>query len=215
MTNRTIALAAAAALAAGSMLASPCRLLAQDAGQGATGAGAGAGAGAQPSQPGMQDRQGMQDTMQAIRSADNPDKLFLVEVALGSQAEMQLAQLAQQKSQDQQVKRIAQRIQQDHTQLLQQLQTVAQAENVTLPKSLPAIHQQEARVLQSLDGKQFDQCFLSAMRCMHAKDVSKFQDVSQIAQSQQVKQFAAQQLPILTAHRAEVDRAAVAMGLPS
>jgi len=222
MQHRTFALLAVLGLVA-ALCAAPLRAPAQD--QSRTGT-AGQSSGQSSGQSGMgqpgsdqmgggQDRQSMQDTMQAIRSADTPDKLFLVEAALGSQAEMQLAQLAQQKSQDQQVKQIAQRIIQDHGQMMQQLQNVAQAQNVTLPKSLPAMHQQEARVLQSLDGKQFDQCFLSAMRCMHAKDLSKFQDVSQIAQNAEVKQFARQQLPTLTAHRADVDRAAVAMGLPS
>src|SRR6185369_3892354 len=110
MQHRTFALLAVLGLVA-ALCAAPLRALAQD--QSRTGT-AGQSSGQSSGQSGMgqpgsdqmgggQDRQSMQDTMQAIRSADTPDKLFLVEAALGSQAEMQLAQLAQQKSQDQQV----------------------------------------------------------------------------------------------------------------
>src|SRR4051794_23902739 len=100
MTNRTLALAAATALAVGGMLAAPCTLLAQDSSQHGSGAGTSGQAGSGMGQSGagqsgmgqsgvgQADRQGMQDTMQAIRSADSPDKLFLIEAAMGSQAEM-------------------------------------------------------------------------------------------------------------------------------
>jgi len=129
--------------------------------------------------------------------------------------EMQLAQAAQQKSQNQQVKQLAQRIQQDHQQMAQALQKVIEQQGLQSPQSLSLEKQHALQVMQSQSGEDFDKCFLSAMKCDHAKDVSKFEDMSKIAKDDAVKQFASQQLPTLQQHYQQVQQTAVACGLPS
>src|SRR5258708_11679642 len=59
---------------------------------------------------------------QDIQKADTPDKLFLLGTAMGNQMEIKWAQVAQQKSQNAQVKQLADTIVKDHQQLAQDLQ---------------------------------------------------------------------------------------------
>jgi len=156
-----------------------------------------------------------QDLRPALQSASDPDKLFLVCAAIDNQCEMQMAQLAQQKAQDPQVKQFAQRMMQDHQQAQQQLQTAAQESGVQLPRSIPAIKQQEMKVFQSLNGKEFDQHFISKMRAAHAKAVSEYQDVAQLAKEDHIKQYASKTLPTLQEHYQQVQQTATALGLPN
>jgi len=158
---------------------------------------------------------GQREMMQALQAANDPDKFFVVEAAIDNAFEVQLSQIAQQKAQDPQVKQIAQRMIQDHQQANQQLQQTAQGLGLTVPQTLPMIKQHELQIYQQLSGQDFDKQYLSCLKAGHAKDVSKFQDVSQTAKNDQVKQFAQQQLPILQQHAQQVQQAAVAVGLPS
>ena len=155
------------------------------------------------------------DIQAAIQSANDPDKLFLVCAAIDNQCEIQLAQLAQTKAQDQKVKDIAQKMVQDHQQAEQQLRQAAQESGVTLPSGLPMIKQQGLKVFQSLSGRDFDQQFISHMRAAHAKAVNEYQDVAQLAKNDQIKQFASKTLPTLQQHFQDVQQEATALGLPS
>lgn len=171
-----------------------------------TGAGAGAMAMAQGSE---------QDIQDAIRSANDPDKLFLVCAAIDNRAEMQLAELAQSKAQDQKVKDFAKKMVQDHQQADRQLREAAQQSGVNVPQSVPMIKQQTLQVFQSLNGKDFDQQFISHMRAAHAKAVNEYQDEAQLGKNDQIKKFASNTLPTLQEHYQAAQQSATALGLPN
>jgi putative membrane protein len=162
---------------------------------------------------GGREAQGM--WMEQIQKADTPDKLFLLQVAAGCQAGTQWAQLAQQKSQNAQVKQLSDAILKDHQQLTQALQKAIEQQGLQMPQGVPPIVQQELKVAQSLSGEQFDQRFLSCTKAGHAAAVSAFEDEARIASDPNVKQFASQNLPTLQQHAQLIQQAAVALGLPS
>ena len=155
------------------------------------------------------------DIQQALTSANDPDKLFLVCAAIDNNAEMQLGQLAQTKATDPQVKQIAQRMMQDHQQAQRDLQEAAQQAGVQLPRSVTATKQQEMRVLQSLSGKDFDQQYIAKMQAGHAKAVNEYQATAQLAKNDQVKAYASKTLPTLQQHYQQVQQTATALGLPN
>jgi putative membrane protein len=145
--------------------------------------------------------------------ANDPDKQFIKNCAIGNMAEMKLAQAAQDKAQSQEVKQLAQTIMQDHQQMEQQLKQVAQKVGVDLPQDLPQPMQDQVQALSQLQGDQFDKYFVSAVKAGHAAALSKFGDEAKIAQSDDVKQFASQQLPTLQAHTQKIQTCAMAQGL--
>ncbi len=155
------------------------------------------------------------DLRQALQAANDPDKLYIVMASIDNQSEIQLGQLALKNSQDDQVKQIAQKMIDDHQKAQQQLQPIAQQIGVQLPQAGTMTGLVQMKVLEALNGKQFDQQYVSHLRAAHAKCVSETTDVAQLAQNDQVKQYAQQQLPILQEHSQRLQQAAVALGLPS
>src|SRR3954468_22207709 len=77
-------------------------------------------------------RAGAADTTTGASSTSRGARSFIKEASQGNQSEIALAQLAQQKAQNSEVKDLAQMIQKDHQQAQEKLQTIAQAHGVTL-----------------------------------------------------------------------------------
>ncbi len=161
----------------------------------------------------------MQINQQLQKFAEDPgtaaDKLFVVMAAIDNEFEIQAGQAAQQKSQNDQVKQVAQKMVDDHTKAKQQLQQVAQQLQVQLPEQLPRMKQATLQIMQALPADQFDKHYIAHLQSQHARDVTKFNAQSQLSQNDQVKQFAQQQQPVLQQHFAHVNQSAQALGLPS
>ncbi len=183
----------------------------------ATGGQYGSQTGQQSSQMGQQtDRQIIQQIEQFRQDPNTAaDKLFVLHTGIADQFEMQLAQQAQQKVQNDQLKQLSQKIVQDHQQSSQQLQQVAQQLSVQIPQSLPEMKQQEIQLWNALPADQFEKQYVVHLQADHAMDITKFQAVAQLAQNDQVKQFAQKQLPMLQQHYQQAQQAAVALGVPS
>src|SRR3954468_1262487 len=95
------------------------------------------------------------DVNDKVRAMQSPkdSKEFAMKAAEGGMLEVKLSQLAQQKSQDQSIKRLAQQLEQDHTQANQELMTVAKQKNINLPSDLKGECAETYQAFQALDGK--------------------------------------------------------------
>jgi putative membrane protein len=127
---------------------------------------------------------------------------FATQAATISQAEVELGQLALQNSQDENVKKFAQRMVKDHTASNAKLKSTAAKANVTLPQSLDAKHQAAKQKLSTLKGEQFDQEYAKTMAKGHDEAVALFESATQTQQlPTELKEFAASTLPTLKEHR--------------
>lgn len=138
---------------------------------------------------------------------------FIKHAYQGNQAEVQMGQLANQKSQNPQVKQLAQRLVTDHTKANQQLQTIAQQSNVTLPEKPDRHHEHALKKLEKLSGSQFDQQFATDQVRDHLKDITEYQNASQKIQDPAVKQYIQQTLPVLQEHLQLARQTAQAVGV--
>src|SRR4051812_10286517 len=158
-------------------------------------------------------RADVQDKVKAMQSpADS--KQFAMKAAEGGMLEVKLAQLAQQKSQSQEVKQLAQQLEQDHTQANQQLTQVAKQKNITLPTELKGECQETYQAFQQLDGTDFDNAFLLHNVKDHLKDIMMFQKEAQNGTDQDIRQWAAQTLPKLQQHAQHIRTVAQSAGMP-
>jgi len=132
------------------------------------------------------------------------DKHFMKSVAGGNMFEIQLSQLAQQKSQDEKVKQFAQKMVQDHTKAGEELKQLAQSKGVQLPQQLPEMKQEELQIFQTLSGAEFDQAYKSCMKVGHAKNVAAFEEKSKHAKDAELKAWTAKTLPTLQQHKQHV-----------
>jgi putative membrane protein len=127
----------------------------------------------------------------------NADRKFLEEALQGNRAEVSLGHIAAQRAMDPQVKSFGEMMVKDHTQGVQEIESLARMLNVSLPteKQDPA----QAK-LEKLNGAAFDKAYMSDMLKDHKKDVAEFKKESTSASNTQVRDLAAKMLPTLQMH---------------
>ncbi|HRK30447.1 MAG TPA: DUF4142 domain-containing protein [Tepidisphaeraceae bacterium] len=151
--------------------------------------------------------------------AQNPenagDRLFVLCASKANTAEVEMARRAMQKTQDPEIKRVAQTLIDDHTKANEKLSKVASELNVQPITSLPTGKQTEAEVLFSLPNEQFNKAYLSHLKACHAAAISKYQDQVALSQNSAVKNYAQETLTHLNHHNQMISQAAQQAGLPA
>jgi len=141
------------------------------------------------------------------------DKLFILEAAKGNMKEQKLAEQVLQKVQNDQVKKLAQQIMQDHQQAQQQLQQAAQKLGVQLPQDLPQTEQVMIQIITSQPADQLEKHYVAGMNADHARDILKYQSEATMGKDDAAKQYAQQTLPKLQQHQQMTIQTAQAIGV--
>ncbi|HEX4173435.1 MAG TPA: DUF4142 domain-containing protein, partial [Acetobacteraceae bacterium] len=139
-------------------------------------------------------------TISASAALSSADRNFVDHAASGGMAEVQTAQLAQQRSSSPQVKQFANRMITDHTQANSELQQIAEQQNITLPTQLDTKDASEYRKLSGLNGTAFDQAYAQGAVTDHQQDIALFRKEAQSGQDPALKSYAQKTLPILEQH---------------
>lgn len=125
---------------------------------------------------------------------------FLEQAAQDNIGEVEMAEMAQERAANDDVKYYARQIQQDHELAQERLEDIAEQENVELPDEPGKMHQQETQQLSQFEGEQFDRQYVQTMVQGHKKTIEEFEQQAQSAQDPLVQQYARQALPTLRAH---------------
>ena len=128
-------------------------------------------------------------------------------------AVQKVADLAQQKAQNPELKQFAQTLKQDHQKWQQDLERIAQKHNVTLRTTVDEKCQQEISKLEALSGAEFDKEFAKGSIEGHAMAVAQLQQASSAVQDQDVKQYAQKLLAKLKEHQRTSRQVAQAVGI--
>lgn len=167
-----------------------------------------------PSNPNTNTTPGAAPMPGADNSAATPqqfsDHAFVSKALEGGAAEVQLGQLAAQKSQSPDVKQFGQKMVQDHTQLGEQMKQVAKAMGVSEPKGPSKKDKQLMAKLQGLSGDQFDQEYIKAMVKDHKQDLKDFKDEAQMTQDPNLKQVTTTGENVITQHLQMIEQIAQA-----
>jgi len=156
------------------------------------------------------------DVNDKVKEMQSPkdSKEFAMKAAEGGVLEVKLSQLAQQKADDQQIKDLAKQLEQDHNQANAQLTDLAKRKSINLPNDLKGEAKECYEAFQQLQGKDFDNAYLLFNVKDHLKDIMMFQKESQNGTDQDIKQWAAQNLPKLQQHAGHINMVAQSCGLP-
>jgi putative membrane protein len=163
-------------------------------------------------QSGQTSNSGKKDWNGTKAGAMSP-QAFLNYAAQDDLAEVQMAKLAEQKSNDPNVKQMAQKLMSDHETNLQKLQQIAHENGITLPDKLNAEHQQKIDRLSKLNGSAFDKAFVRTQVRGHEKDIAKFQKEESSASNPAIKFYASSTLPTLQEHLQMAQSAAQQLGV--
>ena len=129
------------------------------------------------------------------------DQAFVSKALEGADAEVQLGQLAEQKSQSADVKQFAQKMVADHAQMDDKwFKPVAKQLGVSEPKGPSKKDKKQIAKLESLSGTDFDTAYIQAMVNDHKEDLKDFQTEANIAQDPNVKMVAQQGSTIISQH---------------
>lgn len=164
--------------------------------------------------PGMDNTQQAQmERQQNSAEGAMQDHAFVRKAEEGGMAEVELGQLAQQKSNSQDVKQFGAKMVEDHTQLSNQMKPIAQQMGVKSPDGLSKSDQKLLTKLQGLSGTEFDQAYIKAMVKDHKKDLSEFQDAAQRTQNPQLKNVAEQGARVIDQHLKDIKEIAKSHGV--
>jgi putative membrane protein len=133
-------------------------------------------------------------------SVSRDAKAFMVKAARGNMSEVEMGKVAQERAQNEDVKKFAQRMVTDHGKANEELMTLAQQKGVTLPSDpgkLPGAGQQR---LDKVAAPAFDREYVNHMLKEHRKDVAEFRKQAQKGSDPDVKAWAAKTLPTLEEH---------------
>ena len=138
------------------------------------------------------------DDARAGGNANGSEKMFLTHAAQGSEAEIELGKLAQDKAADAKVKEFAARMQADHGKSLAELRALIAKKAITVPGGLGP-HMGLKNRLDKLQGASFDAAYMKAMVDNHTKTVREFETASKSSDAD-VKAFVSKALPTVREH---------------
>jgi putative membrane protein len=151
-------------------------------------------------QPQTQTRGGENQNRPTFTSSGSEDIEFVLDAAKGGMAEVELGKLAAQRAQNDEVKKFAQRMVDDHSKANDELKQIAQSKSIKLPEELDAKDKALMQRLEKMNGPAFDRAYMTAMLNDHQKDVSEFKREANAGRDAQVKSFASSTLPTLEEH---------------
>lgn len=165
------------------------------------------------SQPGS--RPGQSPLDQAATGNQDPngtaammDKQFVRSALEGGMAEVQMGQLAAQKSSNPDVKEFGQKMVDDHTKLGEQMKQVAAQMNVKLPDSLSSKDKSTIAKLSALDGDAFDKAYIKDMVKDHKKDEKEFKQEAINASNPALKEVVSQGAQVIGQHLQMIEQIA-------
>lgn len=139
-----------------------------------------------------------------------PGKAFITKAIQGNLAEVQMGQLAQDKSQNPDVKSFGQQLVKDHNDANSKATAVANQIGVTPPEEPNKKQKAEYAKLSKLSGEAFDKQFATHMVMDHKKDIKQYQTDSK--KKDPTAEYASQTLPTLQQHLETAQNLAKSVG---
>jgi putative membrane protein len=128
------------------------------------------------------------------------DSEFAVDAADGGLMEVKLGELAQTNASSQKVKDFASTLVKDHGKANEELKTLAQGKNITLPMSLGEESQKHYDDLAKKTGKDFDKAYVAFMVDDHEEDIKEFEKAAKDCKDADFRAWAATKVPALQHH---------------
>lgn len=136
------------------------------------------------------------------------DQAFVRQILESDAAEVKLGQLAQQKSQSDDVKQLGQNMVENRTNLDKQLKPIAEELSVNFPKEPSKKDRELIAKLGALSGPEFDQQYLQAVAKDNREDVKGFESEAQAAQNPNLQQAAKLDQPVIQQHLESIEKIA-------
>ena len=132
--------------------------------------------------------------------ANNQDKLFVRQAAIGNRAEVELGKQAAGKSGSQSVKDYAARMQKEHSSSGDRLMKVGKPARVEVPRDLDPEHLRIRDELAKLSGLEYDKAYLTAQIQDHQKTANLLLWHLSYGQNEELLRYSGETLPVVLEH---------------
>jgi putative membrane protein len=149
----------------------------------------------------------------AIFADSSPDSSFYKHAAEGGFSEVDLGNLAQQKSSNPRVKEFGAMMVKDHSAGNEKLKSIASSKNISLPTSASIGEIATKTKLEVLSGDTFDKSYIKSMIKDHQEDIVLFKKEIASGSDADAKAFATSTLPTLRAHLKAIKSIAAEAGV--
>jgi putative membrane protein len=127
------------------------------------------------------------------------DRAFVQKAAQSNRLEVEMAKMGQDKAQNEQIKDFARQLDEDHSDVLDELQTMARRANLELDPQDDAARASMTDKMGNVTGRQFDSQWLSEMIDKHRQGIATFEQ-QQTTATGELKSFIDKTLPVMRAH---------------
>jgi len=131
---------------------------------------------------------------------NDADKNFLKRAEEDNIKEENLGRIVVQKTQNSDIRAYAQMLVEDHTKALKDLVDLMNQKGMRQPRSLPKLQHEALSKLRGLSGPAFDREVTNHMVEDHQMAVAEFRQEANVAQDNDVKNYASHMLPTLQKH---------------
>lgn len=125
---------------------------------------------------------------------------FVVDAVANSYAEMHMAQLAQNRSANNDVKEVAMLLEKDHAKMLTQLKGFAGTKGISIPTEENEQSRKKLNNLSGEEGTDFDQKWCKELVNKHEKTIQEFEDMWEKTEDDDLKDLINETLPDLRQH---------------
>jgi putative membrane protein len=129
------------------------------------------------------------------------DADFVANTVAANYGEIKFAGLANQRSANPEVKKAAAMLVKDHTKALNELKTLAQSKNITVPVEEDNEAKRKTERFSDEAGKDFDKKWCKEMIDRHDESIRKFENRLEKTQDAELKAWINKTLPVLRTHR--------------
>lgn len=143
------------------------------------------------------------DKKEENKAVQEPDRTFARDAAQGNLAEIQLGGVAVSKASNTKVRVYAQMMINDHQTSLNELTSISNERELTLPTDLTTTQQALKVRLQALEGYQFDTAYMHSQVRIHQATSALFQSEAALGKESRFKSYADKYLPKINAHWSE------------
>lgn len=131
------------------------------------------------------------------------DTKFAVMAADAGMTEVELGKLALSKSKNEDVKKYAQMMVDDHTAANNKLMALASSKQISLPSTMSDEHKKHMEDMSKMNGADFDKHYIDMMVDDHGTVVDEFKKENENTKDADLKAFTSETLPVLTKHHDE------------
>lgn len=151
----------------------------------------------------------------ASRRSNAPynDEQFVRNAAEASMSQVDIGKVAEQRSQNPEVKKFAQMMVEEHAKLTEQLKQMGMSENINLPTSVSRDDANAHRSLNTMNGPNFDRAYLERVSSELHRQLGAFERGASLGTKPALKEYAQRTQPTLESELQQVKQLLARVGL--